>query len=191
MTTFSPDFSPRYKVDYVAAGFVHSAQFRIARGNTWNLLNLLNVVGAIQAFYDALQPLLPEDFAINSCSIAEQDTNVFNPTDQIPVVVAGAKPLADYSPYARATATTFTGRDAPSPVHVEQYGPLWLVSTPTGIAGNGKVNATESTPISQAISALSGGPFSSTSGNGGTIWKSYATVKVNDYWLKRVRKTFP
>ena len=71
------------------------------------------------------------------------------------------------------------------------FGMTFNDSVAAAPAGNGNITSAESTAIAAAVAALNAAPFTSTSGALPAIWKPNATYKVNDFWLKKIRKTFP
>lgn len=147
---------------------------------------------SLTSYLAQLVTILADDYAIIGASVADQDSSVFNPTGYTPTLPVGTIPATTLTPKQRINASTFSGRGGGAPYHVEQYGLYWRTElTLHPEAGNGKVDASESTVVLNAIAALNAANLSSAAGSGVVIFKPYITVKENDYWLKRVRKTFP
>lgn len=189
MTTFAPDMTPRYKASYISAGLQHSSIIRVARGS--GATPTVTIGRAVmQAVTTALAALLPTDFHFTGAAYCLEDTNVFLPTTFIPANPTGLQDLADYSPTMRATETIFQGNGGGHRVTVNIFGVFWQQSDPLDPSANGRVETTEDTHILAAVTALNGATGQTSIANIPAIFSPYANIKVNDYWLKRVRKLY-
>lgn len=190
MTTHAPDFTPRLVVKYQSAGLNHSNTFRVARGSATGPA-IETMSNAAQALYNSLESLLPVGFNVTDQVYYNQDSNVGFPQGTAGFVQpTGAKLLADYTPMMRATETVFIGNGGGAPYHIGVFGVFWDPSDVTGPAANGRVGVGESTVIEDAYAALAANGGISSIVGVAIAWKTYATVKPNDYWVRQVRKLF-
>lgn len=190
MTTHAPDFTARLVVKYQSAGLNHSNTFRCARGTSIGSgIGLMSA--AAQAFYNSLASLLPVGFNVTDQIYYAQDSSVGSPQGTAGFAQpTGVKLIADYTPMMRATETTFIGTGGSAPYHLGVFGVFWDPSDVTGPAANGRAGVGESTVVEDAYAALAAhGSITSIVGVG-IAWKTYATIKPNDYWVRQVRKLF-
>lgn len=190
MTTWAPDMTPRYKAGYISAGLLHSLQVRAPRGST-DTETVTIGRNTCQALALAMQALLPDDFHWTEAHFAKQFTSVFLPTTFIPTDPTGAKALSTYTPVQRATETIFQGNGGGSRVTMNLFGVYWDLGDVASPAANGRVETTENATVLAGVAALNAGTGQVSVGNAVVIYSAYANVKINDYWLKRVRKLFP
>lgn len=186
---FAPNWTPRMIYGYTSAGIAHHVMVRVTRGTSLATANgSCNTV--LQGVTTALANLLPTDFLWTDSQFIPEDSDVAAPGISLPANPTGLMDVADYSHNMRATETTFIGKGGGSRVTLSIFGVFWVLSDPTSPASNGKVNVTESTPVSNAIASLAGSSTPKTIADAPVTWAKYATVKVNDHWLKEVRKLF-
>lgn len=187
MTTYSPDYTGRYRAKYVSAGVTHVAQLRKFRGASVSLIT--DLAGVMGSVFTIWATLLPTDFAWVSAEYAEQDSNLFIPTSTPPAVTGSFNPSV-YTPLQKVTSTTFAGRAPGSKARLSIFGVFWQFTNSIDDSGtdayNGIIEATEDSRIGDTKTALD----SQWSANSGVNAVTYAraTVKINDYWLRQVRK---
>jgi len=145
----------------------------------------------ITALVAALASLLPTDFHFISATYTQEDTDIAVGVATLPTDPTGVQDLADYSAVMRATVTNFHGKAGATRASVGVYGVFWNFSDPTGKAANGRVETTELAAIANAVAALNAGSQVTAINNFEADWQPYATVKIDDYWLKQVRRLYP
>jgi hypothetical protein len=184
MTTYAPNFTPRYKLHYLAGGITHTIQVRPVRGDSFAATEALR--NDIRGCYQAVVARVYNDFQFLSAEIALTDSDVFSPA-AIPLGLVGhvADP-ALFSAVARCRGLTFTGRAPGSRARFTMFGVAYSTDGPTGIGGDGQVLPAEDagiTTIANTASAAfrSGGGFTA-------IFPARGTYKVNDHLLRLVRK---
>lgn len=189
MPDFAPNVTGRYKLHYRVVGRSHTIQVRIARGAIFaDIVN--NSRAYLLALFTALAPNLCDDLAFVSAEAAITDSDLFFPA-ATPTAVAGTIAIAGYSGQDSISHLTFSGRGAfGSKVNVKVYG--WQANPdtlPVNQASDFVLLATESAAIANAITALNGSPATVVAiDNSPPTYHSRATLKVNDFWLRRVRQ---
>jgi len=183
MTSYAPNWTPRFKAEYSTFGMHHSITLRTARGTNAAGVIALGVVA--HDFFNALAADLTTDFAWVAASYALTDSDFFIPT-ATPTAVTGASATGFFSLYQKISPFTFTGRSASGRARVSAYGVAAGTGGVTGIATDFKVLASESTLFADAIAVLQAGAI----GNAGeaTTWHLQATTKSNDRLVKKVRQ---
>lgn len=182
MADYSPDFTARIKVRYTAGTATHTQTWRIP-GPPENV-DILSALAVIQAFYDALTPILWEDAAVLSTLVAAKDSSVFLPTSTA-LTMTGSTALATATGSVKSAAASFVGRTLEGlRVIVYQYG---IAMMPDEI-DNFRFNPGEQAEIDAAIAELqdAGAVLVGNDGNQ-AHWYSYANFKSNDYWVGQVR----
>jgi len=189
MPDFAPNVTGRYRLRYNAVGRVHTIQVRVARG-----LSLLSIQDAgatyIRPVFLALAAALVSDFLFISATAAETDSDLFFPV-AIPTQVVGLAPIADYSKQDSITHLTFSGRGASgSKVNQKIYG---FVNNPDQLPPNVGSDfvllSSESPLIQNAVNAFnSPGASIVAIDNSVPVYVQRATIKINDFWLRQVRK---
>jgi len=187
MADFSPDFTPRYKVQYRAAGVLHFWGCRFARGTTTTDI----LVGARVVVHDMFNAWaatrLADDFEFLAEYYCPQDSNVFLPSGFLPTAVTGTFPVASFSPTQKVTQWSVPGRSQLSKGRSVIFGLNTEMDDVTEDESKGYVTASEEAALSTAIAALNSGDLV---GNDGSTLTFYAraTIKPNDYLLRQVRK---
>ena len=187
MADFSPDYTPRYKMVYRAAGVQHNFGLRFARG-TANSAVLTNGRTIINALFGAFTSTrLAADFDYIAEYFAEQDSNVFQSSGFLPTPPAGTAVVADFTPAAKVTSWSISGKSSESKTRVVMYG---LQSNPYDTAANEAklyVLSSEETELATAIAALNAG---SSCGGDGTeaVYYPRANVDLNDFLKRAVRR---
>ena len=186
MTTYSPDYTSRYRAHYNACGITHTVQLRKALGATPGATALL--AGTLGAIFGVWTNDLADDFAWLSAEQADQGSDIFYPTDP-PPSVTGLKEITRFTPFQKVTHTRFGGRGFGSRASFEMFGVWWeysnILSDLNTIGYDGKVLAAEDPRVASTIALLNTQAFANSGGP--TTWNPIATIKVNDYWLKKVR----
>jgi len=182
MTTYAPNFTPRYRARYNAAGIEHTIQMRGARGESASAISGRATI--LHDIFLAAAATLADDFAWISADYALTDSDVFIPA-VLPASVTGLKDVADFDLQQRCVSTGFVGRTGGSRAAIYMYGVWW--STVTGTpAENGRVTAAEWAPVTTIKAALD---TNAHAGNGETaVWHAYANIKLNDHLLKLLRR---
>lgn len=181
MTTYAPNFTPRSRLKYFAAGIEHTIQMRAARGTVADVGAQKN---SIRACFNMMAALLADDFAWISAEYALTDSDDFFPTT-LPAAVVGAVDVSTLSLQQRATSTNFNGRVAGSRAGIYFYGIVWEDGQGSP-RDNGRVTPAEIPLIASVVAELSGQAHA---GNGvQAIFHSYANIKVNDHLLKLLRR---
>lgn len=187
MPDFSPDFTPRYVAKYTSAGVVHAITLRGFRNET-ETATTGRALSTLDGLMSAIQGFLSDNSAWISAEYIPQDTNVGVPTST-PSTIIGGTPIATFSNQDKATTLGFVGRSASTPMRLFVFGFQSNPDTlPLTIAGDFRITAAESPAvIGAAISVLNG---SGVPGNNNLpgAWHQYANIKVNDYWLRILRK---
>lgn len=182
MTSYAPNYTPRIRLKYQAAGIEHTIQMRGARGTTAGGLDAQK--GSIRACFNLGAANLADDFAWISAEYALTDSDDWFPTT-LPAAVTGAAPIASFSLQHRATHTSFNGRVVGSRAAIYFYGFYWEQGVDTS-ADNGRVTPAEEAFVGDIATELSGQAHA---GNGlQAIFHQYANIKVNDHLLKLLRR---
>lgn len=187
MTTYAPNYTGRLRAKYVAAGVEHTAQLRKFRGATTSQIGDLR--HTLASCFTVWNALLPSDFAWLSCEYANEDSDLFTPTD-LPDTVTGTLDPTTYTPFQKITPTIFSGRSTGSKARVSLYGIFWEYTNqaddPNTVPYNGIITTAEDSRVGSTIALLNGQAASGAGVN--AIWYPRATVKPNDYWVRQVRK---
>ena len=185
MPDFAPDYTPRYVVRYQSAGIEHHLTLRGFRGESASSTG----GRARNALYDALTPLvnyLCEDFTWLSAEYIPQDTNVGTP-DSLPASVAGVVDIADMSKEDRIRTIGYVGRSAATPMRLYIFGINMNTDALTGVLRDFRVTSAELSDVADSIAGLNNAGLPANNNLPGA-WYQYVNLKVNDYWLRQVRK---
>jgi hypothetical protein len=188
MASYAPDYTPRYKAHYTAAGIQHSMQFRMHRGITDNAGEVAGAA-ACTVVCSYLEARLPVDFAWTSAEYAQEDSPVFVPVATLPDPIVGEIALAALSAVERITSTTFAARGAFGRTRVSIYCPDWDEDVVGELGSRGIINGADYATIANIVTGLNALNASlATNGNSSASWYSRATIKRNDHLLKLVRR---
>lgn len=186
MSDFAPNYTPRYKIRYVAAGVVHTMQFRVARGTGATAITTAGGAAA-QALATAMQSTLPDDFEWTDATYALEDSDIFLPAGGLPSDPTGAVDPDTLTPIRKIVATTFSARSEGSKTRVSLFCPAWSPDTLGDVASDGIVRGGEISAVANAVSALNAADL--VGGDGlPAVFYNYATVKVSDALLRLVRR---
>lgn len=169
---------------------IHTMMMRAQRGSARNDV-ISNIADTLSRVNAALEDLLPADFLWQSARYIPQDSDVAEEGVDVPDLTVGSNAVNTYSATARATETTFVGSGGGSRVTISWFGLFWATNTVNSPAASGRVDLAESAFIADAIAQFNTPKFAATIASSPASWKPYANVKVNDHWLKIVRRTFP
>lgn len=188
MPDFAPNVTPRYKAHYVAATHPHTMQFRVARGTNDGDGILAGRVHA-NAIFAPLTAVLFEDFHWVSAEYAHQDSDLFFPA-ALPTAVVGLALLSAMSASDEIMHLTFSGRGAGgSKVSVHVYGTNFTLDlSPQGVFSDWILTAAENGAIASCLASLAANGDLRAIDNTAVSWRQQATVKLNDYWLRQLRK---
>lgn len=185
MPAFAPNFTARLKVRYFVGGATHSQTWRsLVLGGGFATVDAL--ISEVQSFYDAISPVMFDDWAILDVSVAAEGALVF-----IPHGVLTATGLVDGSASGarkKASQISFPARtDNGNPWIAYQYGFANMIGT-SGVSEDFRINPGEDTDVDAAVAALQAMTIAVGNDGAGLNFKNYANVKYNDNWEKKVRK---
>lgn len=186
MPTYAPNHTGRYKAHYIAAGLQHTIQIRQPRGSS--LSSIISTGASVcHDIFNALAAFLADDFQFTAAEAVDQDLTDFIPCT-LPTAVTGTVDWVgdDWSGKKRVSALHFAGRAVGSRAGVFMYGIDINTDHGADPGGDGLVLTSELAGLSTVISTLQGNA-AAVSGTY-AFWQNHATVKVNDFLLKRVRR---
>lgn len=183
MPTYAPTFTPRYRVKYRAAGIEHTVLCRGPRGA--NLVDMTTRGNSFSTMFGALTAVLADDFEWISADVALTDEDTWAPTT-VPATVTGVAPVANFTIMQRIMSTTFSGRAPGSKARFSLYGFAWTPATLANVAEDFILTGAEIAGIATIVTEASGHFFAG-SGQAASFYNR-ATVKVNDFLLKKARR---
>lgn len=189
MADFAPNATSRYKAHYNVVGRPHTIQVRFARNAIIGDI-VSNCRNYLNAIFAALAGAICDDFAFTGAEAAVSDSDLFFPVTA-PVSPVGGIPIATYTKQDSITHLTFSGRGpGGSKINQKIYGIQFNPDTlPATSPEDFVVLATENAFVSAAIGAFNAGPAGIVAiDNTRPIYHQRATVKINDFWLRQVRK---
>ena len=190
MPDFAPNVTFRYRLHYHVVGRDHTIQCRMVRGIDVGT-GVTEAAAYLRALFVALASNLADDLAFTSAEYALTDSDLFFPA-AMPAAVTGAIDVADFSKQDSITHLTFSGRGAGgSKTSVKVYGAQYLPDqVPDAIESDFVINSAESSLILNSVAALNNSVGGRTVCIDNTVatFHARATVKVNDFWLRQVRK---
>lgn len=190
MTTFAPNVTARYRLHYNVVGRNHTMQCRGVRGVDVGTL-VADGAAYLRAVFAALAANLCDDLSFISAEYALTDSDLFFPA-AVPTAVVGLNDLATFSKQDSITHLTFSGRGSfGSKANLKLYGCQFDPDNVTGDPPEDFViTSAEYAPIATAIAALNTSPGGRIVAidNSPAAYHARATLKVNDYWLRRVRQ---
>lgn len=189
MTSYAPNYTSRYRAHYKVAGIEHTAQLRKQLGAT--PADTANLAGTMSAIFTVWATKLCNDFVWLGAEQADENSDIFYPSTT-PVAVTGTVGAAStFTPFQKITHTRFSCRALGSRSGIEMYGILWYYADvggdPNTYPYDGIVTSVEDSRVTDTIVLLNTQAFAN-SGNPSSTWNPRATVKVNDYWLRQLRK---
>ena len=190
MPDFAPNVTARYRLHYNAIGRVHTTQCRGTRGID---VSTLQADGAayLRAVFVALAAIMSDDLSFISAEYALTDSDLFFPAT-VPAAVVGGVSAALMSKQDSISHLTFSGRGAGgSKVNQKIYGVGFAPDTlPANIASDFVLLSSENANISAAVAAFNTSPSGRVVAIDNTVptYHARATLKVNDFWLRKVRR---
>lgn len=183
MTTFAPNFTPRYKARYHVGGIDHTVQVRGPRGAT--AADMESKGHLLHDAWNAFAAGTYSDFAWLSAEYALTDSDVFIPITT-PSAVTGAIDPADFSAVERIKGLTFSGRAPGSRARFTMYGLAFTDTVPGDFAATGVLLGIDVAAVG-TVATLASSNWYANSGSQ-AIYPARATYKENDHLLKLVRK---
>lgn len=178
------------RTKYRAAGHEHVVKMRYARGTPLEdaRSNAHTCLAAIVEAFEAAGNLF-DDFTWLTSDGREEDSEDWEPFTFLPVPSVGTVDPATVSPIRRVISTTFPCRGPGRLGRVVLYGFNWGIDDDEAIAGDGVVLGTELAAVGTAVTALNTAALVVINNAAATFYNK-ATIKVNDYWLRQVRRGF-
>lgn len=187
MPAYAYNFTPVYKLLYLCGSLQHHIQFRGGRGQS-SAIVVANAQNTLNAVFDALKSGLPDDLAFISATYQQEDTDFTIPA-AVPTAVTGAVTIASLQKVDKIGHLTFTGRTTGgNPWSAKVFG--WVVNL--DVSGSAvqdfRFDPSDNAAIDAGRAAwAASGQLRGADNNSVTL---HGTVKwkVNDFWLKKVRK---
>lgn len=189
MADFAPNVTARYRLNYHGALRNHSIMCRGARGTSFAAMETIGI-GFFFGLFDALSALMFDDLAFLSADIALTDSDLFFPC-ATPAAVTGAQAIAQCTGQDSITHYTFSGRGTlGSKVSMHVYG---VQSFPDLLPPDASADfvflSSEVTAIADAVAILNNPATDIVAiDNTKPLFAARATLKVNDYWLRQLRR---
>jgi hypothetical protein len=185
---FSPDFTYRYRAQYVAGGLTHNMTVRAGIIVSGGEAQAALMATALGNFFAAIQSRLMSDFEFIGAAWAYAADNTFTNTSSVPESPTGAITVTDLGPRLRATGTAMAGKssdDAKGRLYFFGYHQNDVDNDDAG--SDGWVSLTNDANIGDA-KAIADDAFRAASGLS-TIWYPRFTLKINDRALRVIRRT--
>jgi hypothetical protein len=190
MPDFAPNVTARYRLKYNVVGRQHTVMCRGIRDiDVSTLVN--DAKTYLRAVFDALKADMASDLAFISADYALTDSDIFLPTT-VPTAVVGGTAVAGFSKQDSITHLTFSGRGVQgSKVTTHIYGYQTSPDTlPVNIGSDFVFTGAENAAVAAAVVALNTSPSGRIVAIDNTppVYANRATIKVNDFWLRKVRQ---
>ena len=187
MPDFAPNVTPRYRLKYNAVGRKHTIIFRAARGTVFSAMEAVGQ-DAAEAIWNANATNIASDFQYLSADVALTDSDLFLPA-ALPTAFTGGNAVTGFSKQDGISHVTFGGRgSAGSKVHWQAYGYAFAPDvTPSVAESDFVLQRAEFTTIDTAYTGLAAVSGLRAIDKSAIIFYAYALLKVNDYWLRRLR----
>lgn len=188
MPDFAPNVTVRYVLKYTSVGRAHSIMMRTQRGTGFALAESYGQA-LFNNLFTSLAPAMPVDLSFISAAIAVEDSDLFFPA-ATPTAVVGALALNLFSKQDSISHITFSGRGTfGSKVNMHVYGVQTNPETLPALPENDFViTAAESAFYAAAIAVLTADTHVRAIDNSQPAWRAQVTLKVNDFWLRKVRQ---
>lgn len=186
MSDFAPNYTARLRIRYRGGGVVHTQTWRYP--GVGDGPELGSAIVGVTNFYSALAPVMWSDWSVLNVSFALRDSDIFLPTFGIAVV--GAVDVVDLKPRGKASAISFVGRtQAGLRAIIYQYGYRSNIGE-SAECDDFRINPGEAVTIDDAVTSLIATGSDFVGNDGQPInWYSYANIKYNDYWERKVRQS--
>lgn len=187
MPDYAPNFTSRYILQYRSAGVPHTMTLRGYIGEAM-ATTITRSVATIQDLFDALSPSTPDNLAFEGAFYIAQGDEVTVPAT-VPTATPGTSPAGNFSPQDKITTLGFAGK---SSLGAKAKLFVFGVQMDTDVFGAGEMNdflitAGEFAHIDAAVSVLNTNELPAIDG-GQITWYPRVTIKINDHWLKPVRR---
>lgn len=188
MPDYAPNYTSRYRVRYQVIGRAHVMQFRGFRSLTQAAMVSAGIAG-FTAIYSNLSVVLSTDFSVLDASYAPADSDVFVPAS-VPTGITGSSSVANMTGQDSISHMTFAGRGlGGSKFNVKAYGIQWAPDLlPANAASDFRILGTESPQVQAAYDDLADVSDLCAIDNTAMNWYTYVNLKVNDYWLRKLRQ---
>jgi hypothetical protein len=189
MADFAPNVTARYRLHYNVIGRQHAMVIRGARGTTFAQMQIIGQ-GVLHDFFNAMAILLTDDLAFVAAEVALTDSDLFFPAN-LPTAVVGTVGIATASKQDSITHLTFSGRGSlGSKVSLKLYGvQLGPDALPENLSSDFVILASEHANVASAITVLNQAQSAIVAvDNSKPVFAQRVTIKVNDFWLRRVRQ---
>jgi hypothetical protein len=186
MADYAPNFTPRYVFNYTSAGAPHSMQVRVARGT---VRADAAVTSKLAVVLSSMSTALLIGFAVTSGTYYPEDGDIGFPVVLGDLIeVEGSSAVVPNATY-RAVQLRFEGRgDQGGRTSLSVFGTVFVDLDGDPILRDFRILSSENVPIASVITALSElAPQFVAMGSTTTVWKSYANVKFNDAWVRKIR----
>ncbi len=190
MPDFAPNVTARYRLHYNVAGRVHTIQCRGVRGID---VSTLQADGSayLRGLFAAMAGLMADDLAFVSAQYALTDSDLFFPAT-VPAAVVGGVAAATFSKQDGITHLTFSGRGASgSKINQKLYGVQVNADVvPANFYSDFVVLTSDAVQFANAVAALNTSPSGRIVAIDNSVPAYYnrITVKINDFWLRKVRQ---
>lgn len=186
MPDFAPDFTPRYRVQYVSAGLTHWIMLRGFRDESESATG----VRVRDALFDTIAPMaafLCDDFEWISAEYIPQDTNIGVP-DSLPAAITGTVAISTMSREDKIRSIGYVGRSGSTPMRLFVFGCQFQTDDlPEGVEAKFRISAADLSNVATSIAALDGAGCPANNNFPGH-YHNYVNLKVNDHLLKFVRR---
>lgn len=190
MPDFAPNVTARYRLHYAVAGRNHTVQCRGVRGVDVSTLNA-DASAYVRSVFNALATFLADDLSFISAEYALTDSDLFFP-GTVPAAVVGSVSAALFSQQDSISHLTFSGRGSlGSKINMKIYGAAFGPDTlPANLSSDFVITSAEHANIAAAVAALNASPSGRIVAidNSVATYHARATLKVNDFWLRKVRQ---
>lgn len=188
MGDFAPDVTPRYIARYVSVGLQHDVMFRVPRDTTYSVGVAAAQLGLHDIFVE-LVTSLPTDFAWISARWYDQNSDDAIPA-AVPAAVAGTHNTNLFSKADKISHLTFSGKGfAGSKVSMKVFG---VAFDPDELPANPEnkfaFDPGDYATIDAAVAALNSAALLTAIDNTHPIWYGRVNLKINDHYLKGVRR---
>lgn len=184
MTTYAPNFTPRYQMTYKAGGITHTIQIRGARGD--DAVLMLARGNTLKSCFDAFVAADKyTDLVALSAQIALTDSDVFAPVAP-PTLIVGTAVPSTFSPVQRIMGLTFSGKAPGSKARFTMFG-IIVVQIAGGSVGASGVVLTAGNAAIGTVAGIATTNYHAGSG-ASAVFSGRATYKENDHLLRLVRK---
>ncbi len=189
MPDYAPNFSPRFVATYRHVGSTHALSWRLARGATVDTVANVSKLGSVLR---AAQQRLYADFSVTGITYYPQDEFTGIPVSTSDLgAISPVQSLNNSDPAQKAVQARWEARGNTGTrgafVLFGLFRPQELGVS--GYAADFRVTAAEDATVAAIATALSElSPAWIPLGATGVVWRTYANVKVNDKWLKRIRR---